>query len=73
MGRYPALKYCKCSTEITEGLSKLMAVKLRTVDCAGLKPNVGRKKSKKLKSRERSSGGQNQNSFWNPFIGVIEG
>ena len=50
-----------------------MAVKLRTVDCAGLKPNVGRKKSKKLKSRERSSGGQNQNSFWNPFIGVTEG
>ena len=55
------------------GLSKLMAVKLRTVDCAGLKPNMERKKSKKLKSRERSSGGQNQNSFWNPFIWVIEG
>ena len=50
-----------------------MAVKLKTVGCAGLKPKVGHEKSKKLKSRERSSGGQNQNSFWNPFIGVIEG
>jgi len=58
---------------ITEDLSKLLPVKLSPVGCAGLRPKVGREKSKKIKSRERSSGGQKQNSFWNPFIGVIEG
>ena len=32
---------------------------------------VNNKCCSKKKSRERSSSGQNQNSFWNPFMGVI--